>query len=193
MSSSSCAPGTAAAGLGARRDRGRPSRARLSSPSARSYSSRRSSGRRSRQPRWPVTRRSGAHRAGGGRTWLGPRSPSMSCSKLRLHPSDRTPRRFRFPHPIVRRAVYDGSRLAGRIGAHGRAAAALRPAWYSPPGPGAPRRGAAASATKEAIQLLVQAGRDAAPRAPETGAVAARGRPDCWHRGEADERRLVAA
>ena len=35
------------------------------------------------------------------------------------------PRRFRFRHPIVRRAVYDGIPKGWKIGAHARAAAAL--------------------------------------------------------------------
>ena len=38
------------------------------------------------------------------------------------------PRRFRFRHPIVRRAVYDRMRQGWRIGAHARAAAALEAA-----------------------------------------------------------------
>src|SRR5205085_9467227 len=35
------------------------------------------------------------------------------------------PRRFRFRHPIVRRAVYDSAPEGWRAGAHGRAAEAL--------------------------------------------------------------------
>ncbi len=78
------------------------------------------------------------------------------------------PRRFRFRHPIVRRAVYDGAPPGWRIGAHARAARALADAR-------APARvvahhieNSAVAGDESAIALLVEAGRDAAPRAPET-------------------------
>ena len=79
-----------------------------------------------------------------------------------------TPRRFRFRHPIVRRAVYDGIPQGWQIGAHARAAAALEAAHASV---GARAHHVESSATvgdEQAISLLVQAGRDAASRAPET-------------------------
>jgi len=79
-----------------------------------------------------------------------------------------TPRRFRFRHPIVRRAVYDGIPQGWQIGAHARAAAALEAA-HAPVGARAHHvESSAAVGDEEAISLLVQAGRDAAPRAPET-------------------------
>jgi ATP/maltotriose-dependent transcriptional regulator MalT len=84
-----------------------------------------------------------------------------------IRPTD-VPRRFRFRHPIVRRAVYDGMPAGWQLGAHARAAAALAQA-------GAPATARAhhveRSATvgdEQAIALLVDAGRAAAPRAPET-------------------------
>jgi DNA-binding CsgD family transcriptional regulator len=78
-----------------------------------------------------------------------------------------TPRRFRFRHPIVRRAVYDGIPQGWQIGAHARAAAALE-AMHAPAGARAHHVEASATFGDErAISLLVQAGRDAAPRAPE--------------------------
>lgn len=78
------------------------------------------------------------------------------------------PRRFRFRHPIVRRAVYDDMGQGWRLGAHARAAASLAAS-------GAPASARAhhveRSATRgdeEAITLLVEAARAATPRAPLT-------------------------
>jgi DNA-binding CsgD family transcriptional regulator len=78
-----------------------------------------------------------------------------------------TPRRFRFRHPIVRRAVYDGIPRGWQLGAHARAAAALEAA-HAPAGVRAHHVESSATVGDErAVDLLVQAGRDAAPRAPE--------------------------
>jgi DNA-binding CsgD family transcriptional regulator len=85
-------------------------------------------------------------------------------------PTD-VPRRYRFRHPLVRRAVYDGAGEAWRLQAHARAAAAL-----------ADRPGALASRAHHversarvgddaAAAVLEQAGHQAAARAP---AIAAR-------------------
>jgi len=79
-----------------------------------------------------------------------------------------TPRRFRFRHPIVRRAVYDGIPQGWQIGAHARAAAALEAAHAPPSARAHHVESSAAVGDERAISLLVQAGRDAAPRAPET-------------------------
>ena len=76
------------------------------------------------------------------------------------------PGRYRFRHPIVRRAVYEAAGEAWRLAAHGRAAAAL-----------AARGGAIAARAhhvercarigdEQAIGVLVAAARDVAPRAP---------------------------
>jgi DNA-binding NarL/FixJ family response regulator len=80
--------------------------------------------------------------------------------------STATPRRFRFRHPIVRRAVYDGVPSGWRLAAHARAAAALIAA-------GAPASTSAHHVERSAIHgdelgvaVLVEAGRAAAPRAP---------------------------
>ena len=76
------------------------------------------------------------------------------------------PRRYRFRHPLVRRAVYDAAGETWRLEAHARAAAALE------------QRGAPAAARahhleqcalpgdEAAVAVLIQAGLEAAPRAP---------------------------
>lgn len=77
------------------------------------------------------------------------------------------PRRFRFRHPIVRRAVYDAIPQGWRIGAHARAASALAAA-HAPAGARAHHvESSAVPGDEQAIALLIQAGRDAAARAPE--------------------------
>jgi ATP/maltotriose-dependent transcriptional regulator MalT len=80
------------------------------------------------------------------------------------------PRRFRFRHPIVRRAVYEATPAGWRIGAHERAAAALA------------GRGASATALAHhversgrhgdaaAVAVLREAAQDSALRAPATAA-----------------------
>src|ERR1700761_361472 len=74
-----------------------------------------------------------------------------------------TPRRFRFRHPIVRRAVYDGMPSGWRLAAHARAAAALIAAR-------APASTSAHHVERSAMQgdelaaaVLVEAARGAAP------------------------------
>ena len=82
-----------------------------------------------------------------------------------VRPTD-VPRRFGFRHPLVRRSVYESTRGGWRLAAHARAADALA------------ARGAAAAerahhvelsaghGDEGAIELLVDAGRDSAARAP---------------------------
>ena len=80
------------------------------------------------------------------------------------------PRRFGFRHPIVRRAVYEASPVAWRIGAHERVAQAL-----ADRGAGALARAQHIDASAKvgdtaAVATLTEAGRQSAQRAPATAA-----------------------
>jgi DNA-binding NarL/FixJ family response regulator/tetratricopeptide (TPR) repeat protein len=95
------------------------------------------------------------------------------------------PRRFRFRHPLVRRAIYDRTPGGWRLAAHERCAAELE------------RRGASAAARAHHVELsaragdaaavlvLREAGEEAAPRAPGSAAhwfgAALRLLPDTVH------------
>jgi DNA-binding CsgD family transcriptional regulator len=81
------------------------------------------------------------------------------------------PRRYRFRHPLVRRAVYDGASEAWRLEAHARAAAALadRPGALAARAHHVER--SAKVGDEAAAAVLEQAGHQAAARAP---AIAAR-------------------
>jgi DNA-binding NarL/FixJ family response regulator/tetratricopeptide (TPR) repeat protein len=77
------------------------------------------------------------------------------------------PRRFVFRHPLVRRAVYEGLGAGWRLSAHAHAAQTL-----AARGADAAERAhhveqSAGTGDEEAIALLLEAGRSAAPRAPE--------------------------
>ena len=77
-----------------------------------------------------------------------------------------TPRRFRFRHPIVRRAVYDGIPSGWRLAAHARAAAALIAA-RAPASTSAHHVERSAMPGDEfAVAVLVEGARGAASRAP---------------------------
>jgi DNA-binding NarL/FixJ family response regulator len=80
------------------------------------------------------------------------------------------PRRFRFRHPLIRRAVYDLTPGGRRLGAHERCARALRERGA----PAAARAHHAVHAAREgdlsAVALLREAGESAAHRAPASAA-----------------------
>ena len=83
---------------------------------------------------------------------------------------DELPRHFRFRHPLLRQAVYEGTSAGWRIGGHARAAARLQE-WGQPP----ERRAhhveqSARVGDLEAIEVLGQAGRAAAASAPASAA-----------------------
>ena len=87
-----------------------------------------------------------------------------------LAPTD-VPRRYRFRHPLVRRAVYDTTAEGWRLGAHARAAQALEDHGGTACCPRAPSGLCAQPADAAAIRVLVEAGASAAPRAPATAAA----------------------
>ena len=80
------------------------------------------------------------------------------------------PRRFRFRHPLVRRAVYDSTPAGWLLGAHERSAAALagRGATATERAHHVERSGRRGDA--RAVAVLRQAGQEAAHRAPESAA-----------------------
>ena len=80
------------------------------------------------------------------------------------------PRRYRFRHPIVRRAVYESAGAGWRLDAHARAAAALERAGGPLPARAHHLERCAAPGDEAAIAVLAQAGHAAAPRAPAEAA-----------------------
>jgi DNA-binding NarL/FixJ family response regulator len=77
-----------------------------------------------------------------------------------------TPRRFRFRHPIVRRAVYDGIPSGWCLAAHARAAAALIAARAPASTSAHHVERSAMQGDELAVAVLVEAARGAASRAP---------------------------
>jgi DNA-binding NarL/FixJ family response regulator len=75
-------------------------------------------------------------------------------------------RRYRFRHPIVRRAVYEAAGEGWRLAAHARTAAALARRAGSLAARAHHVERSARPGDEDAIELLVQAGHEAAPRAP---------------------------
>lgn len=80
------------------------------------------------------------------------------------------PRRFRFRHPILRRAIYDATPGGWRIGAHQRTADALRQASASTEVLAHHVDLSAKPGDASAVAILQDAGRRSAQRAPATAA-----------------------
>nr|WP_221382539.1 LuxR family transcriptional regulator [Actinoplanes polyasparticus] len=82
-----------------------------------------------------------------------------------VRPTD-APRRFRFRHPLLRRAVYEAAPRAWRVGAHERLARALAERGVPPAGRAHHIVQAARPGDPEAVGLLRTAGDDVVRRAP---------------------------
>jgi DNA-binding NarL/FixJ family response regulator/tetratricopeptide (TPR) repeat protein len=80
------------------------------------------------------------------------------------------PRRFRFRHPLVRRAVYQSCAAGWRLGAHGRAASALQQRGASPVERAHHVVASARRGDTDAVALLRAAGDRVASRAPASAA-----------------------
>jgi DNA-binding CsgD family transcriptional regulator len=108
-----------------------------------------------------------------------------------IRPTDQ-PRRFRFRHPLVRRAVYEGTAGGSRLAAHARAADALAARGATPAQRAHHAERAARAGDMEAVDLLAEAAQETATHAPATAAgwygSALRLLPDG---PEHDERRLA--
>jgi hypothetical protein len=98
---------------------------------------------------------------------LGALDELMAADVVRL--TDQ-PRRFRFRHPLVRRAVYEGSGGGWRLAAHARAAAALAARGATPARRAHHVERAARPGELAAVDLLVAAAEEVAPAAPATAA-----------------------
>ena len=80
------------------------------------------------------------------------------------------PRRFRFRHPLVRRAVYEAAPRGWRLGAHERSAEALAARGASAPTRAHHVERCARQGDVAAVAVLREAGEQVAPRAPATAA-----------------------
>jgi DNA-binding CsgD family transcriptional regulator len=86
-----------------------------------------------------------------------------------VRPTDQ-PRRFRFRHPLVRRAVYEGTPGGSRLAAHARAAEALAARGATPAQRAHHTERAARPGDLDAVELLATAAKESARGAPGTAA-----------------------
>jgi DNA-binding NarL/FixJ family response regulator len=86
-----------------------------------------------------------------------------------IHPTD-VPRRFRFRHPLVRRAVYEAAPGGWRLGAHERCAEALAARGAAPAARAHHIEGSARVGDLGAVAVLCEAGEQAARLAPASAA-----------------------
>jgi ATP/maltotriose-dependent transcriptional regulator MalT len=86
-----------------------------------------------------------------------------------IRPTDE-PRRFRFRHPLVRRAVYEGTAGGSRLAAHARTAEALAARGATPAQRAHHAERAARPGDMDAVNLLAEAAAETAGRAPATAA-----------------------
>ncbi len=91
-------------------------------------------------------------------------------ARLELVRDTEMPRRFRFRHPIVRRAVYEATREGWRIAAHERVAAALADRGAPPSARAHHVERSARHGDAAAVAVLRDAGQDARSQAPATSA-----------------------
>ena len=91
----------------------------------------------------------------------------LACDLVR---PTQDPRRWRFRHPLVRRAVYESAGGGWRLGAHGRAAALLARCGATPAERAHHVARAAQAGELAAVELLERAAQDTATTAPATAA-----------------------
>ena len=107
--------------------------------------------------------------AGSPRSWRSTQVDELM--RLDLVRRTEVPRRFRFRHPLVRRAVYESTPAGWRLGAHARCAELLAARGASPAERAHHLQHSAKQGDMAAIATLREAGEVAAQRAPASAAI----------------------